>query len=78
MDSVSGLHVSHMCTPANMTGILSRLEKIGYIARTAHPDDKRKKIITLTDIGISEFDSICKKMCVRVKEFEKLLGSVDL
>jgi MarR family transcriptional regulator, organic hydroperoxide resistance regulator len=38
-------------TPSNMTGIIDRLEKKGFIARTRQPEDRRVVLIMLTDAG---------------------------
>jgi DNA-binding MarR family transcriptional regulator len=38
-------------TPSSVTSLLDRLEAAGLAARTAHPTDRRKTVITLTDHG---------------------------
>ncbi len=37
--------------PATVTGLLDSLEKRGLIRRTAHPSDRRKLLIEITDEG---------------------------
>lgn len=41
-----------------MTGILDTIEKEGYIAREAHPSDRRKNIIVMTDKGKKKMKKI--------------------
>lgn len=38
-------------SPRNVTGLLDALEKTGFVARTAHPDDRRATLIRLTNKG---------------------------
>jgi DNA-binding MarR family transcriptional regulator len=35
----------------NVTGLLEGLEATGFVARTAHPSDRRATLVTLTDQG---------------------------
>jgi DNA-binding MarR family transcriptional regulator len=35
-----------------MTGLLDKLETGGYVARAAHPTDRRRKVVTLTRKGL--------------------------
>ena len=42
------LHVSRQ----TMTGLLDRLEERGHVARRAHPTDRRRKVVRLTDEGL--------------------------
>ncbi|MGH8926189.1 MAG: MarR family winged helix-turn-helix transcriptional regulator [Acidimicrobiia bacterium] len=43
------LHV----TPRNVTGLVDALEVDGFVARTAHPTDRRATLVTLTDQGLA-------------------------
>lgn len=39
------------CDPSNVTGLVDRLEKMGALARTDNPQDRRVKMISLTPQG---------------------------
>jgi DNA-binding MarR family transcriptional regulator len=38
-------------TPRNVTGLVDALEADGFVARTAHPTDRRATVVTLTRHG---------------------------
>jgi DNA-binding MarR family transcriptional regulator len=38
-------------TEQTMSRVVSRLERSGYLTRTAHPTDRRKQVLTVTDAG---------------------------
>jgi DNA-binding MarR family transcriptional regulator len=38
-------------TPGSMTLLLDRLEVLGYVRRLAHPSDRRRQIVAITDGG---------------------------
>ena len=38
-------------TPSTVTSLLDRLEAAGFAERTAHPTDRRKTVISLTEAG---------------------------
>lgn len=38
-------------TPSTVTSLLDRLESAGFAQRTAHPTDRRKTVISLTEAG---------------------------
>ena len=40
-------------TPSTVTSLLDRLEAAGFAQRTAHPTDRRKTVISLTEAGDS-------------------------
>jgi len=40
----------HMST-GTLTPVIQRLEKLGYVRKTKHPEDDRKTIVVLTDEG---------------------------
>ncbi|MCR9125307.1 MAG: MarR family transcriptional regulator [Rhodobacteraceae bacterium] len=44
--------------PMSLTGFLDRMEAAGLIARDADPDDRRAKIVTLTDAADPVLDRI--------------------
>jgi DNA-binding MarR family transcriptional regulator len=39
------------CTPRNVTGLVDALEAAGFVARSAHPTDRRATIVSLTERG---------------------------
>ena len=41
----------HSCDASNITGLVDKLEARGLIARTAHPADRRVKMIAVTPAG---------------------------
>jgi len=49
--SMSALGTAHDLTPRAMTVLASGLEREGLIQRTAHPQDKRVTLLTLTSDG---------------------------
>jgi DNA-binding MarR family transcriptional regulator len=38
-------------TTGSATTMLDRLEKVGYVTRTAHPSDRRKLLVHVTDVA---------------------------
>lgn len=45
-------------SPANMTRILDRLEKKGYLQRRDNPEDRRSSLVFLTDQGLELMDLV--------------------
>jgi len=39
------------CDPSNVTLIGDKLEQAGLVTRQAHSDDRRSRVLTLTDTG---------------------------
>ena len=52
------LQVSH----PTVVGLVSRMEQSGYIQTSISPDDKRNKIVTVTDSGMSLACELCRYM----------------
>lgn len=52
------LQVSH----PTIVGLVSRMEQSGYIQTSVSPDDKRNKIVTVTDSGMSLACELCRYM----------------
>lgn len=52
-DSVTPKQVAHhlSVTTGALTGILDRVERVGYVHRAAHPSDRRSLLIELTPAG---------------------------
>lgn len=42
--------------PPSMTKIVARLEELGYVTRTAHPDDRRQVLVTVAEPGVALLD----------------------
>ena len=61
-------------TPANITGIIDRLEKKGFVERIRKADDRRVALITLTDsgrkLGKTLPDPIEKKIITQLADLE--------
>lgn len=47
-----------VCDPSNVTGLVGRLEAMGYVQRHAHPSDRRVKVLTPTDGGLAVYADI--------------------
>jgi len=72
-----------------MTGLLDGLEQKGMVKRLAHPEDRRKVSIQLTDTGrqvldemLPDYYSRIAKLMVKLSENERkslvsLLGKID-
>src|SRR5687768_1418323 len=54
-------------TSGSVTALIDRLEKLGWASRTAHPDDRRKVVVTLTQ-DASQVGQV---------GLERYLGAVD-
>lgn len=52
------LQVSH----PTVVGLVSRMEQSGYIQTSVSPDDKRNKIVTVTDSGMFLACELCRYM----------------
>ena len=52
------LQVSH----PTVVGLVSRMEQSGYIQTSVSPDEKRNKIVTVTDSGMSLACELCRYM----------------
>lgn len=39
------------CDPSSLTGMIDRIEKLGLVERVSHPDDRRVRMIQLTEAG---------------------------
>lgn len=46
------------CDASNVTAVADRLEERGLIARRPHPDDRRVRILELTDRGAAMVDDV--------------------
>jgi DNA-binding MarR family transcriptional regulator len=57
-----------------MNHLLHQLEAGGYIVREAHPDDRRTRVVRLTDRGWEAFDVIGQTMARLEREWRTALG----
>ncbi len=53
--TMSQLSQKLMVSNGNVTGVVDRLERDGYVRREASPTDRRVQFITLTDKGVVTF-----------------------
>ena len=53
--TMSQLSENLMVSNGNVTGVVDRLERDGYVRRAASPTDRRVQYIELTDHGVSAF-----------------------
>ncbi|WP_099905382.1 MarR family winged helix-turn-helix transcriptional regulator [Streptomyces sp. TLI_171] len=60
------------CDASNVTGIVDRLEALGYARREAAAADRRVKIVTITDQGSTVLDRIRDDMTRARAAFDSL------
>jgi DNA-binding MarR family transcriptional regulator len=58
--TMSQLSQNLMVSNGNVTGVVDRLERDGYVRRAASPTDRRVQFIALTDKGISAFAKMAR------------------
>jgi len=63
---------------AAATGLVDRLEKMGYIRRTSCPTDRRKVIVEITKKGLTLVAKIRQDIIKNLHEFSKNLTSDEL
>ncbi|MBU8918424.1 MarR family transcriptional regulator [Bacillus sp. FJAT-29953] len=75
---------------ATITGIIDRLEQNGFIDRRVDPNDRRNKLVFLTDKGRSMEVPLCQKMDemneevmsdlsdVEIQQFKKILYDIGI
>ena len=57
-----------LVTPANVTGIVDRLEEKGLVRRTSGKGDRRASIILITEEGKAMFDRVAVKKANMLRE----------
>jgi DNA-binding MarR family transcriptional regulator len=62
-------------TPANVTGIVDRLEEQGLVSRTPNPEDRREITLQATDKGKSLVSNLKE---AGIKEMTKILSLLSL
>jgi len=60
-----------LVAPANVTGLIDRIEAKGYVRRVRDPDDRRLWVIELTDEGSQLF----REVSTRFRKYVRGLGS---
>lgn len=65
-------------TPANMTGLVKRLEREGLVTRQNHPTDNRVKIIALTPEGLARTKQARKAIDKAMAHLFKGTSQTDL
>lgn len=50
-----------LVAPANVTGLIDRMERKGYVRRRRDPEDRRLYVVELTDLGAKIFRSISSR-----------------
>lgn len=63
-----------LVTSAGLSGRLDRLEDVGWVQRTPHPEDRRSTIVTLTEDGASLVDDVYERV---LSTYDDALGLVD-
>jgi DNA-binding MarR family transcriptional regulator len=66
------LAVALHCDNSNITWIVDRLEERGYVERRPDPDDRRVKLIALTDEGRAVRDQITDRISMAPEEIKSL------
>lgn len=59
--TMSQLSDELMVSNGNITGVIDRLEKVGYVRRVRSLTDRRIQHIELTDTGLKEFKAMARK-----------------
>jgi MarR family 2-MHQ and catechol resistance regulon transcriptional repressor len=60
-----------LVAPANVTGLVDRMERKGYVRRRRDPSDRRLYMVELTELGARIFRSIS----TRFRQYARGLGS---
>jgi DNA-binding MarR family transcriptional regulator len=55
-------------TSGSVTAMLDRLEKLDYVRRAAHPNDRRKVIVTPTDIVVRQTRDMIEPLLAEANE----------
>lgn len=61
-----------ICDPSNATGIVDQLERRGFVRRTTPPEDRRKRMIEITDEGLAVVDSMRRALASTANCFDRL------
>ena len=61
--------------PSNITGVVDRLEARGLIDRQPHPEDRRVKLLVLTDAGRAVQGRIDERLFATLTIFDELTSA---
>ncbi len=76
--TMSGLSQELMVSNGNITGVVDRLVRDGYVQRLPSPDDRRVQFIALTDAGRARFDEMARRHEAWVAEMLAGLSSREM
>lgn len=63
---------------SNVTGLLDRMEKAGWVRRTDHPEDRRVYLVTLTAIGRQLWQKVLPIYMAEVKKVTSVVSEADM
>ncbi len=63
---------------SNITGLLDRMEKSGWVKRTDHPSDRRIYLVTLTAAGRELWQKVLPEYVAAVQRITAEVPAVDL
>lgn len=69
---MSALAQGLACDPSNVTGLIDRIERLGFVERTLHPSDRRVRLLALTAAGKKMRDKIEHEMLSDGSPFAEL------
>jgi DNA-binding MarR family transcriptional regulator len=67
-----------LVAPANMTGLIDRMEKKGYVRRTRSPEDRRLLVVEPTELGSTVYRKISGRFVSYVKSIGQDLPAAEL
>lgn len=62
------LATSHGLTPGTMTSLLDNLDSLGLVRRSAHPTDRRRQVVSLTEAGYTAHSAAFQRLVDAVAE----------
>lgn len=60
------------CDPSNATGLIDQLERRGLVDRSTPPDDRRKRVVGVTEAGRSVVTLLREAMTSTQSRFDRL------
>jgi DNA-binding MarR family transcriptional regulator len=63
------------CDPSTLTGVVDRLEEVGFVERRPDKDDRRVKMIATTRAGVAARERVLAKLQVPPEEFLRLTAT---
>jgi DNA-binding MarR family transcriptional regulator len=65
--SMRELAEGRSCDPSNVTGLVDRAERLGLVARTPNPRDRRVRMLELTEEGRRVRALVTRELAVEVR-----------